>query len=154
MLSGLWSFAITGYFNFHILVFVYCAASIKICINGCGCLCLWETWLINLKIAVRLEEVWVRSSAWAFFLHTFFITFINFPSAVEMSRSLRNFSTIRFFCESYSIFSNFEKTVSKFLQLSVTQNSNFLAKFFISRDTHIHWCRFWLMQHSIILVLK
>jgi hypothetical protein len=26
-----------------------------------------------------------------FFLHTFFITFINFPSAVEMSRSIQKF---------------------------------------------------------------
>ncbi len=37
------------------------------------CLCLWETWLINLNFAVRTEEVWLRSSAWAFFLHTFFL---------------------------------------------------------------------------------
>jgi hypothetical protein len=29
----------------------------------------------NLKIAVRPEEVWVRSSAWAFILHTFLYSF-------------------------------------------------------------------------------
>ncbi len=83
----------------------YCAASIKICINGCGCLCLWETWLRNLNFAVRLEEVWVRSSAWVFFLHTFFITFIKFSSAVKMSWSIQNFSTITIFLEEkFSVF--------------------------------------------------
>jgi hypothetical protein len=59
---------------------MYCAASIKICINGCGCLCLWETWLRNLNFAVRLEEVWVRSSAWAFFPSYFFYYFYQFSS--------------------------------------------------------------------------
>ncbi len=93
-----------------------------------------------LNFAVRPEEVWTRCSAWAFFLHTFFITFINFRSAVEISRSIQNFSTIIFFCKRNSVFSDFEKTVSKFLQISVTPNSNFLAKFLINRDTHIHWC--------------
>ncbi len=54
--------------------------------------------LINLNFAVRPEEVWVRSLSWVFFSFIlFFITFINFPSAVEMSRSIQNFNTITFF---------------------------------------------------------
>ncbi len=48
--------------NFFIFFFckqifeIYCAASIKICINECGCLCLWETWLRNLNLVWHLAE--------------------------------------------------------------------------------------------------
>jgi hypothetical protein len=61
---------------------------------------------------VSFVKIWVRSSAWDFFLYTFFIYFINFPSAVEMSSSIQNFSIITFFCKRNSMFSVLEKTVS------------------------------------------
>jgi hypothetical protein len=63
------------------------------CTRLCGC-------PGNLKIAVRPEEVWVRSLAWAFFTFIlFFIHFIKLSSAVEMSSSIQNFSPITFFCK-------------------------------------------------------
>jgi hypothetical protein len=34
---------------------MYYAASMKICINGWGCLCYFETWLRNFKFGVRLS---------------------------------------------------------------------------------------------------
>ncbi len=35
---------------------LYCAASIKICFNECGCPCLWETWLRNLNLVWHLAD--------------------------------------------------------------------------------------------------
>ncbi len=35
---------------------LYCAASIKICINECGCPYLWETWLRNLNLVWHLAK--------------------------------------------------------------------------------------------------
>jgi hypothetical protein len=69
-------------FNFYFSsnMRTYCAAWIKVCINGCGCLCLWETWLRNLNFAVKPEEVWVRSSAWTFFPWYFFLLLLYFNS--------------------------------------------------------------------------
>jgi hypothetical protein len=40
----------------------------------CGC-------LRNFKRNDKLEKIWVRFSAWDFFLHIFFIHFIKFSSA-------------------------------------------------------------------------
>ncbi len=47
----------------------------------------------------------VRILSWDFFPYTFFIHFIKFSSAVEMSSSIQNFSPIKFFLkELFNIF--------------------------------------------------
>ncbi len=102
-----------------------------------GVSCLWETWLRNLNFAVRPEEGSMLSMG--FFPSYFFYYFYQFSIRSWDFEVHPKFQHL-FFVREIQCFLILKKTVSKFLQLSVTPNSNFLAKFLISRDTHIHWC--------------
>jgi hypothetical protein len=104
-----------SFLNFLPSTVNYCAASFKICINGCGCLCLWETWLRNLNFVVRPKEVWVRSSAWAFFPSYFFYYFYQFSIRswdVEVHTKFRHHNI--FFVREIQCFLILKKTFQNF----------------------------------------
>jgi hypothetical protein len=68
------------------------------CTSFCGC-------LGNLKIPLVSLRSGFESYHGIFFPHTFFIRFIKFSSADEMSTSMQNFSPITFFCkEIFNVF--------------------------------------------------
>ncbi len=67
------------------------------CTSFCWCLRSLKILLVSLRSGLDPRHG-------IFFLYTFFIYFINFPSAVEMSSSIQNFSIIIFFVREIQCF--------------------------------------------------
>ncbi len=77
---------------------------------------------------VTFVKVWVWSLSWDFFPHTFFIHFIKFSSAVEMSSSIQNFSPIKIFLkELFNIFGFWKSFENFFSQVLPIWNVEILS---------------------------